>query len=70
MTPAQIAEAQKLARGWKPTTQAKKNDGAPGSDGVTFEAIEAQGVETFLGQIADELVGRNSLSWSEDHSQE
>jgi hypothetical protein len=37
---------------------AKKNDGAPGSDGVTFEAIEAQGVEVFLEQIADELVGR------------
>jgi RNA-directed DNA polymerase len=37
---------------------AKKNDGAPGSDGVTFEAIEAQGVETFLEQIAGELVGR------------
>jgi hypothetical protein len=38
---------------------AKKNDGAPGSDGVTFEAVEAQGVEAFLGQIADELVGRS-----------
>jgi len=38
---------------------AKKNDGAPGSDGVTFEAIEAQGVESFLEQIADELVGRS-----------
>src|ERR1700689_965729 len=36
---------------------AKKNDGAPGSDGVTFEAIAAQGVEAFLEQIADELVG-------------
>jgi RNA-directed DNA polymerase len=24
---------------------AKSNEGAPGSDGVTFEAIEAQGVE-------------------------
>ncbi len=37
---------------------AKKNDGAPGSDGVTFEAIEAQGVEVFLKQIQDELIGR------------
>ena len=39
--------------------RAKENDGAPGSDGVTFEAIEAQGVEAFLAQIADELVGRS-----------
>src|SRR6516164_4973429 len=37
---------------------AKKNDGAPGVDGVTFAVIEAQGVEVFLGQIRDELVGR------------
>ena len=34
---------------------AKKNNGAPGIDGVTFEAIEAQGVEAFLKQIQDEL---------------
>jgi RNA-directed DNA polymerase len=34
---------------------AKTNEGAAGSDGVTFEAIEAQGVETFLGQIQCEL---------------
>jgi len=35
---------------------AKKNDGAPGIDGVTFEAIEAGGVENFLQQIRDELI--------------
>src|ERR1700740_305369 len=38
---------------------AKKNDGAPGSDGVTCEAIEAQGVEAFLEQISVELVRRS-----------
>ena len=32
---------------------------APGSDGVTFEAIEAQGVGDFLGRIADALVRRS-----------
>ena len=34
---------------------AKKNDGAPGIDGVTFEAIEESGVESFLEQIRNEL---------------
>ena len=37
---------------------AKQNDGAPGVDGVTFEAIEAQGAETLLEQLRDELTGR------------
>jgi RNA-directed DNA polymerase len=35
---------------------AKSNDGAPGIDGVTFEAIEESGMESFLKQIQDELV--------------
>src|SRR3982750_2576164 len=35
---------------------AKRNNGAPGIDGVTFEAIEAGGLECFLDQIRDELV--------------
>jgi RNA-directed DNA polymerase len=34
---------------------AKRNDGAPGIDGVTFEAIEGGGVENFLQQIRAEL---------------
>ncbi|WP_316399182.1 reverse transcriptase domain-containing protein [Bradyrhizobium sp. 33ap4] len=38
---------------------AKENDGAPGIDGVTFEAIEARGVESLLEQSRDELIGRS-----------
>ena len=44
-----LREAYKMAR---------KNDGAPGVDGVTFEAIEAQGAEALLEQLRDELIGR------------
>jgi len=39
-------------------TMAKKNNGAPGSDGVTFEVIERQGLDTFLRQIQSELIER------------
>jgi RNA-directed DNA polymerase len=35
---------------------AKSNNGAPGIDGVTFEAIEAGGVGAFLEQVRDELL--------------
>jgi RNA-directed DNA polymerase len=37
---------------------AKRKDGAPGIDGVTFEAIEAAGVEAFLVTLRDALVTR------------
>src|SRR5215210_6782512 len=37
---------------------AKKNNGAPGIDGVTFEAIEAGGVEMILEKLRVELVHR------------
>jgi len=33
---------------------ARRNDGAARVDGVTFEAIEAAGVEPFLAQLRDE----------------
>jgi len=37
---------------------AKQNNGAAGIDGVTFEAIEAAGLEAWLQQLREELVGR------------
>ena len=37
---------------------AKQNNGAPGVDGVTFEAIEAQGAEALLEQLRGDLTGR------------
>jgi RNA-directed DNA polymerase len=43
---------------WTAYELAKDNDGAPGSDGVTFEAIEEQDVVQFLTQIQDELIQR------------
>src|SRR6058998_1341475 len=65
------AKAEKTKRFWglyvhvvKPETLqtayalVKRNNGAPGIDGVTFAAIEAAGVEVFLAQLQDELVAR------------
>ncbi|MGH8524629.1 MAG: group II intron reverse transcriptase/maturase [Gammaproteobacteria bacterium] len=40
---------------WEAYRLAKENDGAPGIDGVTFEAIEAGGVEGFLEELREEL---------------
>ena len=37
-------------------TMARKNNGAPGIDGVTFAVIEQSGLEEFLLQIRSELV--------------
>ena len=37
----------------------KRNNGAPGSDGVTFAAIEEGGVDVFLEQLRTELVSRS-----------
>jgi RNA-directed DNA polymerase len=41
---------------WTAYGDAKRNQGAPGSDGETFEAIEAHGVEPFLEALRQELV--------------
>jgi RNA-directed DNA polymerase len=38
---------------------AKSNDGAPGVDGVTFEAIEAEGTDVFLDRLREELEQRS-----------
>src|ERR1700758_4187631 len=37
---------------------AKANEGAPGIDGVTFQAVEAEGVESFLERLREELIQR------------
>lgn len=50
-----VCKMETLRRAYE---MAKENDGAPGSDGVTFADIEALGVETYLKQIQDELIER------------
>src|SRR5215813_3484100 len=40
---------------------AKQNNGAPGIDGVTFEAIEAGGRQGWLQQLRVELLGHTYL---------
>src|SRR6201993_4144412 len=48
-----VCKAETLREAYQ---MARSNDGAPGIDGVTFEAIEESGAESFLVQIRDELV--------------
>jgi len=48
-----VCKAETLREAYK---LAKKNNGAPGIDGVTFEAIEAAGLDDFLSVIRKELV--------------
>src|SRR5208283_3895136 len=43
---------------WEAYQLAKENNGAPGVDGVTFQAIEAEGLDRFLEQLREELVQR------------
>jgi RNA-directed DNA polymerase len=43
---------------WEAYQLAKSNGGAPGIDGVTFEAIEAEGAEGFLDRLREELEQR------------
>lgn len=40
---------------------AKRNNGAPGSDGVTFEMIKAEDVEAFLEGIREQLINNTYL---------
>ncbi len=48
-----VCKAEVLQEAYR---MAKKNNGAPGIDGVTFEAIEESGLEAFLEAIRRELV--------------
>ena len=47
-----VREQQTLREAYR---LAKSNNAAAGTDGVTFEAIDAQGLEEFLDQLRDEL---------------
>jgi RNA-directed DNA polymerase len=48
-----VCKMETLAEAYK---MAKRNGGGPGTDGVTFGAIEEQGVEAFLEGIREQLV--------------
>ena len=48
-----VGKHETLQEAYRP---AKANNGAPGIDGVTFEAIEAGGLDAFIDQLHQELV--------------
>src|SRR3990170_2295298 len=50
---AHVAKMEVLGEAYR---QAKRNGGAPGIDGVTFEEIETSGVDTFLAVLREELL--------------
>lgn len=52
---AHVCKAETLREAYR---LAKHNDGAPGVDGVTFEAIEAHGVDNFVEGLREELLAR------------
>jgi RNA-directed DNA polymerase len=56
-----VCKLETLRKAYK---MAKKNNGAPGIDGVTFEAIEKAGLDEFLTVIRDELVSCTYLPLS------
>ena len=49
---------------------AKKNNGAPGIDGVTFEAIEEGGLEALLEEIQSELKTGTYLPYAEQEEKD
>ena len=48
-----VANTETLQEAYR---QARRNGGAPGTDGQTFAAIEAEGVDAFLKAIRDDLL--------------
>src|SRR4030067_3733990 len=50
---AQVARMEVVGEAYR---QAKRNGGAAGIDGVTFEEIESSGVDTFLAVLREELL--------------
>jgi RNA-directed DNA polymerase len=50
---AHVAKLETLREAYK---MAKRNNGAPGIDGVSFEDIESQGVDQFLEKLREELL--------------